>query len=129
MYVWHFLWINSGGAGLATAPTTTPSFFPSKLILTFSTDIRAYKNVLGVDASKATSLTNLQQAALTLVNSFDQAGLLKNGFAYTAQIQNFGTFERDGLLQEPIAANFSPNKPRRRCSQRHGDRSFWSTCL
>ncbi|MCE9557462.1 MAG: hypothetical protein K8R88_00780 [Armatimonadetes bacterium] len=46
--------------------------------------------VLGMDASKATTPANLQELSLTLANSFDESGQLKQGFQVSATLAKLG---------------------------------------
>ncbi|AIE86974.1 hypothetical protein OP10G_3606 [Fimbriimonas ginsengisoli Gsoil 348] len=72
--------LSGGGADDGGKP---PSFFPSQLNL--SAPASAALTVLGVSTTTAKPVTNLQQAALSIVNSFSKTGSLQSGFAYTAQ--------------------------------------------
>jgi len=59
-------------------------------------------DVLGVSPSKAKSLTNLQDAVLGIVNSFDENGHLKQGFAYNDHVYRLGKFDAEKMLNNPM---------------------------
>jgi len=62
----------------------TPSIFPDQLKL--ASPPSAASTVLGVDASKVSSPTDLSALGLGIINSFDAAGKLKSGFAFSASL-------------------------------------------
>lgn len=63
-------------------------FFPTQL--DFSIPASPALTVLGIDASKAVSPANGQEAVLGIVNSFDEAGKLKQGFQITSTVAKLG---------------------------------------
>lgn len=73
------------GANPAAQATST---IPSSLNL--SVPGAPALDILGIDASKATQPTSLQQAAWSLINNFDKDGKAKNGIAYTATLVQLG---------------------------------------
>jgi len=78
-------------AGIAPGdpPTTEKNpFFPSQL--NFAVPASAALNVLGVDPSKAQLPTGLQSLTFGLINSFDESGHLKNGFAFNFPYLSLG---------------------------------------
>jgi hypothetical protein len=85
--------------------------FPDQLNL--SAPSSAALDILGVAASKATTPTSLQKLVLGLVNSFDQNGLFKNGFAFNGcvyQIQrsfNWSDLHKDSMLRSFAFTNLS----------------------
>jgi hypothetical protein len=79
-----------------TTVAATGGFYPSQL--NFSVPASAALDILGVDPSKASSFTSLHDLTAGLINSFDESGKLKNGFAFQFPVIRTGMFPVSNLF-------------------------------